>query len=1350
MPLCHIPSPGPRVLGACLGILLAPALLGAQALRADERAGFTTLSVKDGLVNMSVSGIVQDSKGFLWLSTQGGLLRYDGSGFKTFENEPFDETSISGDLIQTIFRDEGDVLWIGTYNGLNRFDTATGKNTRFRFDLTRPDSLSNDLVIAIARDARGRLWAGTINGLNRLDEATGRFVRYLHDDKDPTSLANNTVRALFKDSKGRLWIGTTGGGLASYDYEADHFDNYSPPASASLQAIAEDAEGQLWLGAWGLGLVRFQPSTGESQVYEVPDKRIYVLNTQAKDLVRVGTWGGGLHILDKASGTFSSYRNSKAVGSLPNDVVYSMLEDSSGELWIGTNGGGLARLGKAQRSLTAYIADAQDPRALPPGKIIASLVDSKRQLWVSVYSFGIHRLDPRTGSWIHYRHDDSKPRSLGDDICNSLYEDREGRLWAATNHGLSLFDSARGDFTTYRHIEGKADSPSSDIIYAVLEDPTGVFWIGTYLTGLDRWDRQAGTYTHYANDPANPASISDNLVNSLALDPAGRLWVGTNNGLNRLEKGGFRRYLYDPRDTKGLSSSSIQRLLVDSRGILWIPTRGGGLNRWYEDTDSFTHILRKDGLPNNIVSSVLEDRDSNLWIVTQTGIARLDRRTGVTKRVNLYEELDSKAFNWGSSKGPDGELYLASTGVVVRVDPSRYESNTHLPPVYITSFRAANEEKLLSPRGQAEAGGLVLKNWENSVEIGFAALDYRNPDFNLFAYRLEGFDRDWNYSGSRNYARYTNLPGGSYVFRVKASNSDGLWNEVGTVLPFSVAIPPLLSPLAIAAYLAVLLLSGYGLAKLRSNRILASKVEALTATEAALVAAGHESRRLAEEAEGANRAKSEFIATVSHEIRTPMNGVLGMAELLSRTELDLQQRDYVETITKSGSTLLELINGVLDFSKLEADRVILEALPFDLAALARDIMKSLEGQASTKGLRLELSLDEAIPPLVTGDPLRLRQVLANLLGNAVKFTDRGRVGLRIAVEGDLSFQVSDTGIGIAADKLEGLFRPFSQADISMARRYGGTGLGLSISKRYVELMGGSLGVESVLGQGSTFSFAIPLFPALPAPAPAPVEEPQTGLASLAGLRILVVDDDPVNRKVAAGFLSGLGIECVLAESGHAALAELARSDFSLVLLDCMMPGMDGYETARSIRSPASGARMPGIPIIAMTARASEEDRQRCLDAGMSAYLTKPLTQASLARTIQKGLVPEDRVVFDEAGFRGRYEGAPELAAEILGLFLDQTGTLLATARQDGAEGRLAELADAAHRLRGSSGAIGACRLSERAGILEEACRAASPGQAEILAQTEACLREHEALLAVLGPLHARYLSQVEVSRTQGA
>ncbi|HUW42491.1 MAG TPA: two-component regulator propeller domain-containing protein [Rectinemataceae bacterium] len=761
---------------------------------------FSVLGPREGLSNSSVSSIVQDRRGFLWFGTQDGLDRYDGYSFKTFETVPFDAHSLSDDTVQTLYLD-GDTLWVGTYGGLDRLDLGTERFTVYRHDPRTRDSLCNNTVVAISRDAQGRLWVGTLDGLDRFDQKKGIFIHYDGKAGDPKRLQSDVIRALKLDKEGRLWIGTSGGGLSLYDNGRDSFTTYrhEPGNPGSLlsdyvMSIDEDSSGSLWLGTWYGGISRFDPATGRFENHPTPDRRIYVVSAARPGVIFAGSWGGGLFEYDIASGRFTRYKAGRGQGSLSNDVVYSIYADDTGELWFGTNGGGVDRLGNSWRH---YRALAAGPDTFPRGKVYVIQIDPRGDLWAGIYNAGLARRDAKTGKWTIYRHDPGNPRSLPNDIVNFAFVDSRERLWFGTNDGLARFDRKRGDFTVIRP-DGSPDGLSSEIVYAMDEDRGG-FWIGTYRGGLDYLDAKSGRFRHFAHDSGDPTSLSDNLVYCLQRDAQGRLWVGTNDGLDRLEGSSFVRYYYDPDRSSGISNDSIRTMYLDSRGLLWIGTSGGGLMRYESETDSFVTYTTADGLSGNSIVRILEDRDSNLWIATQRGLVLYDRAAGVFRELTLFGDLKNAEFFPGAFEAPDWSLYFGASDLVYHFTGGRYEYNTHRPPVVLTAVNVDHRPAVL-PTAAPALERLALSYRDKEVDFDFAALDFREPERNRYAYRLEGFDRSWIQAGTSHRATYTNLPGGDYIFRVRGSNDDGLWNEQGLSLPVHVRIAPWLSVWAWALY----------------------------------------------------------------------------------------------------------------------------------------------------------------------------------------------------------------------------------------------------------------------------------------------------------------------------------------------------------------------------------------------------------------------------------------------------------------------------------------------------------------------------------------------------------------------
>ncbi len=797
---------------------------------------FASIDYRDGLSSSSVSSIVQDSSGFLWFGTQNGLNRYDGTSFKLFENDPFNANSLSHNLIQTMFLDSDDVIWIGTYGGLNRFDTKTESFTAFHADHNTNDSLSNDLVISIFRDSRGNLWVGTIKGLNILDEKTGRFRRFFHNDMDSASLAADTVRSICEDYKGNLWIGTAGGGLDRFDYTTGtfihHRHNPRDPDSLpsdSVMAVTEDLSGGLWVATWDYGLSRYDIVSGLFENHRIPDARSYCLNAKENNIVRLGSWGGGLWEYNTVTKTMTvSRHDSEGSCSLSHDVVYALFIDRTGDLWVGTNGGGVDRLDKGSGNYTVYKNDPKDPDSISPGKVTTVLEDHTGALWIGVYSGGVNRLDRRTGKFKHYRYNMHDPSSLSNDIVNYIYEDSRKTIWILTNEGLNRYVPSKDSFVRYYAVPGK-NSLSSDIVYSMLEEPSsGNLWIATYTNGLDYLDIKTGQFRNYASSILDPYSLSDPLVSCLAYDSLGRLWVGTNNGANRMEAdGSFVHYYHDVNNHASIPGNSLKSFFLDSYGMLWMTLAGGGLARYDIDADGFVTYGRREGLPTNSAVALLEDRHGNIWVSTQVGLAVLDRRTWQFRTFTVQNDLRDSEFSSGHCRSSSGELFFGGANALYCFDPDKIRYNMEIPPVRITGFKVFNEERRLN-RAVYLMDTIHVSYRENYIGFSFTALNYRDPGKNEYAYKLEGFDHDWISCGNRQFAGYTNLPGGRYTFRVRGANNDGLWNFSGASVILIVSSPPWLRSWAITLYIAAGIGLIFFIVALKGRADLARKVRELT------------------------------------------------------------------------------------------------------------------------------------------------------------------------------------------------------------------------------------------------------------------------------------------------------------------------------------------------------------------------------------------------------------------------------------------------------------------------------------------------------------------------------------------
>ena len=902
----------------------APAASGVSAKRAEEVVRFVNTGMREGLANASVSSMVQDAAGFIWIGTQGGLHRWDGRSFTLYENEPFDPESLPHNLIQTLFiDDDGVTLWIGTYGGLARFDTRVGRFSSWTHDPADPRSLANDVVVSIGRDSAGRLWVGTLDGLDRMDG--DGFVHYAAAPDADGALAVGLIRSVYRDSRGTLWIGTSGGGMYRYDPATDSFGRVpaDPAGKAGLPSdyvfsIKEDSQGYLWVGLWGFGVSRYDPATGSLVNYGLEDERVYFVNADAEGLVRAGTWGGGLFEISVGSGTIRRFRsNADRQWSLPHDTIYSMLVDSAGNSWIGTNGGGFSLVVRDSEGYSVFEHDPSDPGSRSSGKTISILEDARGRLWIGTYNGGLDRLDPGSSAFRHYRHDAKDPRSLPNDIVVKLVEDSRGEVWTLTNGGIARYDEESDSFERVPRDPADPDSISDSVIYDMVEEPgTGNFWIATYTKGVEYWDRAAGRFVHYPSVPGDPTSPSDNLVYSLAFDDGGRLWVGTNGGLCRYEgEGRFARYEASRTDTTRLPSKIIRDLFVDSSGTLWVATNGGGVARYDEGSDSFKHWTKRDGLQSNIVLGLLEGSAGAIWASTTNGLSVLEPESGRWRPFFDQGRLRYGEFTAGRYRSRSGTLYFGALNAFYRIDPKKIVRNSYMPPVRITSIKVLNKEfdTGLAPYFVES----IDLGWnEANLSLNFAALDYGDPLRVQYAYMLEGFDDDWVYSGGRSYASYTNLPGGkSYVFKVKAANGMGDWNGAVTELRVDVAVAPWRSWYAIALYAAIALGLVWIVGVARSRAVLKDRVDELSLLKSQL--------------ESAN-VRLEVLA--AHD---------GLTGLLNRRSLDSELARRCQAAVRLDEPVAALMVDI-DYFKPYNDRYGHQAGDECLIAVANAISSALE------------------------------------------------------------------------------------------------------------------------------------------------------------------------------------------------------------------------------------------------------------------------------------------------------------------------------------------------------------------------------------------------------------------------
>ncbi len=1135
------------------------------------------LGVIDGLPSANINAFAEDQLGYLWLASDDGLARFDGRNFRIWRAED----GLRDNQIWGLHVDADNQLWIGTQSAGLAVLSADRRSFRF-YDRQSHPQIGSDTVWSIASTPDGSLWFGTATaGLHRL-APDGSIQRFMPDPGVHDSLPSALVGHLAVTPDGVLWAGTTEG-LARWTGSGFRREGEDVLPLPRVNGLTVDGEGNLWVKTNAGVAVRRRDGRFERAAWP-GSEQVGVLGMlwHASDgTYWLDTWQGlGRSRVGEPVRNVTLYSAHERGVLKPNWA--SAHEDRDGGMWFASVDAGLWYLPPSWRKFSVLTRQLDDPSSLRNPYALALAASASGGIWVAGTRGALDRLDPATGAVEHHL----RPID-GRNWPQSLAEDALGRVWIGMPNALVRYDPRdAGVRRWYRQDATDAMMEGDGDIIRVCDG--GDIWVYSVDGGMQRRNADGRVLLHVA---PGQGGLPTAMLGDMQCGPADRLWLSGASGIAEWqpEAGAFLPIAGSPKE-------QVHAFVV-SDGRVWVATFGR-MDRYRWDG---TRLALQDGIgaaegfPPVALGGLVVDADGIAWGSNARGLVRIDAAGRSVRLYSVHDGLPGHEFRHRTLvQARGGQVAGGTTEGVVLFDPQMVKPSGRQPPLVI--------ERVSVHRGDREHDltwqhPLEIEGEDRDLHIVARLLSFDSAN-STYRFRLEGYDPDWVDAGASGERIFSRLPPGHYRLQVQAATSDMVWSQVQS-LAFRVRPPWWQSAWAIAAYVALAL--AVVMAALLNYR---ARLRRRSEWQLA------EQRR--ELAEQASQAKTRFLATLGHEVRTPMTGVLGMSELLLDTRLDDTQRRYAGSIQQAGTHLLRLVNDALDLARIEAGRLELERQPFDLAPLLEEVAALMAPVAERRGLRFVRGRWPDQPVSVTGDAMRLRQILMNLLGNAVKFTERGQVGLDVELlpEGrGLRLEVSDTGPGINAEQQARLFQRFEQADgPRTASRYGGSGLGLAICQELAVAMGGRIDIDSRLGAGARFIVELPLPWQSTVPVPAPAVAAADAPSGL--LRILLVEDDPTVADVITGMLRTRGHHVVHALHGLAALSEVVAQPFDIALLDLDLPALDGLALATQLRGLGCS-----FPLLAVTARSDVNAERQAQAAGFDGFLRKPVTGQMLADAI---------------------------------------------------------------------------------------------------------------------------------------
>jgi len=1241
---------------------------------------FDHLTVENGLSNNIVNTVIQDQIGFMWFATEDGLNRYDGYDFKIFRHDPENSNSISDNSIWALCEDRQGNIWVGTKAGiLDKYNSNTEIFTHWEIksDLTEENSIAS-----IFEDRKGNIWIGTYKeGLYKFVPSTNKFDHWVANTEDEKSLSHNYIHDISEDNDGNLVIGTHIGlnklnpDLPQEGFEKFFFnpDNQKSLSNNLVWGISKSTLHRdiIWICTLN-NLTKFDSKKITFERIEIANPNdlqygksvnsVVEETTNNEEILWIGSYSGLIQI-NLASGITQRFvQDELNVQSLNSNQINKIIKDRTGVLWVATENGMSYSTPKSTSFNSIVLGNNVNSNisVLNKKNITAISKFDDSRIWIGTAN-GLYLIDnTEINSGI------KKMTEFGSDHIWSLASMNKNEIWVGTfGKGLKQFNYAENNSTNWNLKDSKIRTQSVFYNRALLADSKKNIWVGYWGVGAARINPQTGKSEVWLNEPGNSRSISHNDVWVIKEDRFGRIWLGTRGGgLNLFEDkdgGIFHHWLQNQNEENSLSSNNISSICEaknitypsDSETILWIGT-SDGLNRFRvknsESTDLYDIEIEnlfytvKDGLPDNSVNSIIEDEKGNLWLGTGSGISFFDANKKTFTNFSSSDGINGTLMNPESALRLDnGRMLFGSTKGLNIFDPENIRLSSYKANVVITDFQIFNKSLEISDNSPLKKSiqtidEIILSNNQNVFSFEFAALDYNSSQSIEYAYKMEGFDKDWIESGKRRFATYTNLDPGKYIFKVKSTNADAVWNDQVTSLSILINPPWWKTLWAYGLYIVLIFLGLIGIRRFELNR--AKLRNELKLRE-------FEVRKKTELEE----VKSRFFANLSHEFRTPLMLIKGPLEQLKIEKSNGNYSENINLIERNSERLKELIDQLLELSQLEKAAIPLKAKQENVVGMLKGLLSSFESLAEQKNISIKFESDTDTK-ICWIDRDKFEKIINNLLSNAFKFTPHGGEvvinvdELLVAGRQFAEIKISDTGVSIPKDKVDKIFDRFFQVDDSSQRSYGGSGIGLALVKEFVDLHKWKISVDSEQGKGTEFKLQIPMWddylnedekihttklsesvelnmireekdyqPSTTSKKQNTI--PETNINP----SILIVDDSEDVRIYLSGLLEG-NYKISEAENGEEGIIAATENMPDLIISDVMMPSMDGIEFCRRIKSEWQTS---DIPVILLTAKASAESKIEGLEIGADDYLTKPFDSKELFTRIKNLLAQRKRL-----------------------------------------------------------------------------------------------------------------------------